>query len=108
MIDRVGPNNGYVLGIDRSPAAIRKAVKLARDDIFDGRLAYRRESIEKFILQPGDQRFDLAVAINVGTLDGRYPEAGALALARIKAALVPDGQLLIDGGDPLRALTLPR
>jgi len=41
-------------------------------------------------------------------LNGRHPEAGREALARIAAALTPKGRLFIDGGQPLRELPLPR
>jgi hypothetical protein len=36
-------------------------------------------------------------AARVGALDGRHPDAGRKALARIAAALAPDGRLYVDG-----------
>ena len=36
----------------------------------------------------------------------RHPEAGRRALPWPAAALAPGGRLLIDGGDPLRAIAL--
>ena len=39
-------------------------------------------------------------------LDGRHARAGLLARRRIRAALVPGGRLLIDGGDPLQEVGL--
>ena len=62
--------------------------------------------VETFVLVPGEQPYDLAVAIRVGALDGRHPEAGAVARAAIKAALIPGGRLYVDGGDPLREVKL--
>ncbi|RVH03826.1 SAM-dependent methyltransferase, partial [Sinorhizobium meliloti] len=50
--------------------------------------------------------YDIAVAVRVGALDGRHPEAGRRAKRRVAAALTPEGQLFIDGGDPLRRLLL--
>jgi hypothetical protein len=63
-------------------------------------------AIEDFLLEPGEPPYDLAFAVRVGALDGRFPEAGRTALARIAAALTPAGRLFIDGGDPLRELPL--
>ena len=50
--------------------------------------------------------YDLAFAIRVGAFDGRHPRAGEQARRRIRAALVPGGKLLIDGGSPLRESSL--
>ena len=101
---RIG--NGHVLGIDRSAKAIAQAETGSADAIAIGRLQFRLSSAEAFVLAPGESPYDLAVAIRVGALDGRYPEAGAIARAAIKAALVPGGRLYIDGGDPLREINL--
>jgi len=106
IAERIGPT-GHVLGIDRSPRAIATA-RAAAAGIAPERLAFREAAAETFALLPGEARFDLAVALRVGALDGRHPEAGAAALVRIAAALAPGGRLLIDGGDPLRELALPR
>ena len=57
---------------------------------------------EEFELAPGEAAYDLAFAIRVGAFDGRHPRAGEQARRRIRAALVPGGKLLVDGGDPLR------
>jgi hypothetical protein len=51
-------------------------------------------------LEPGEAPYDLAFAVRVGVLDGRYPEAGERARWRFAAALTAAGQLFIDGGDP--------
>ncbi len=44
--------------------------------------------------------------MRVGALDGRHPDAGKLALEKIRAALKPAGRLFIDGGDPLQEIML--
>jgi hypothetical protein len=58
-------------------------------------------------LEPGEARYDLVFAVRVGALDGRYPDAGARALERLAHAVVPEGRLFVDGGDPLREIALP-
>lgn len=97
---------GYVLAIDRSATAIKQAEAGSTDEIRAGTLSFRQSAAETFALDKGEAFFDLAVAIRVGALDGRHPEAGVLARAAIKAALKPGGKLLIDGGDPLREVSL--
>jgi cyclopropane fatty-acyl-phospholipid synthase-like methyltransferase len=97
---RIG--DGHVLAIDRSARAIAQARAGCAAEIAAGRLSLRQVAAEEFALLPGEAPFDLAFAVRVGALDGRHPEAGQRALARIRAALAPGGRLLIDGGDPLR------
>jgi cyclopropane fatty-acyl-phospholipid synthase-like methyltransferase len=99
--------DGHVLAIDRSATAIAQAEAGSRELIVTGRLSFRVAAAETFALAPGEAPFDLAVAIRVGALDGRHPRAGARALPRIAAALAPGGRLLIDGGAPLREVSLP-
>ena len=99
---RIG--SGYVLGIDRSAAAIAQAVAGSQVQIAAGTLGFRQAAAETFTLTPGEANFDLVFAVRVGALDGRHPEAGRLALARIRAALNPGGRLFVDGGSPLREL----
>lgn len=96
----------FVLGIDRSAAAIAAARARIAESAYPTALAFRQSAAEHLRLADGDDPFHLAVAIRVGALDGRHPEAGRLALPRIRAALVPGGRLFIDGGDPLRELSL--
>lgn len=96
----------FVLGIDRSAAAIAAATAQIAESAYPAALAFRQVTAEQFTLADGKAPFDLAVAIRVGALDGRHPDAGWLALPRIRAALVPRGRLFIDGGDPLRELSL--
>ncbi len=101
---RIG--RGHVLGIDRSPAAIARARSGSRAQIEAGVLSFRQVSVEDFVLGPGEAPFDLAFAVRVGAFDGRHPEAGPRALARVRTALVPGGRLWVDGGDPLREVPL--
>jgi ubiquinone/menaquinone biosynthesis C-methylase UbiE len=99
---------GHILAIDRSAKAIAQARQHAAAEIASGRMSLRQVSAEDLVLAPGEQPFDLAFAIRVGALDGRDPEAGRTALARIAAVLRPGGRLFVDGGDPLREVLLPR
>lgn len=98
--------SGYVLGIDRSATAIAQAVAGSQQEIRAGTLDFRQATAETFTLQPDEAGFDLAFAIRVGALDGRHPQAGRLALSRIRTALNPGGRLFIDGGNPLREVAL--
>jgi cyclopropane fatty-acyl-phospholipid synthase-like methyltransferase len=99
---------GHILAIDRSATAIAQARKYAAAEIASGRLSLRQVAIEDFTLLPGEEPFDLVFAIRVGALDGRHPEAGQKALQRIAAATPPGAHLFIDGGQPLRELSIPR
>lgn len=101
-----GGRPGHVLAIDRSVKAIAQAGTLCRAEIAAGLLSLRQVAAEDFVLEPGEALYDLAVAVRVGALDGRHPEAGRHARARIAAALVPGGRLVIDGGAPLRDVDL--
>lgn len=87
---------GFVLAIDRSPKAIAAAKAGSKVEMASGKLQFCEVGIEDFALKPSDALFDLAFAMRVGALDGRHPELEAKALANIKAALKPDGILLID------------
>jgi cyclopropane fatty-acyl-phospholipid synthase-like methyltransferase len=98
---RIG--DGYVLAIDRSAKAIDQAHARSKTAMAAGNLEFRQCAAETFVLAPGEQPYDLAVAIRVGALDGRYPDAGMLARTAIRAALVPGGKLYTDDGDALRA-----
>ena len=75
-------------------------------EIAAGLLSLREVAVEDFTLAPGEAPYDLALAVRVGALDGRHPEAGRRALPRIAAALAPGGRLFIDGGAPLREVAL--
>lgn len=110
---RIG--DGHVLAIDRSPRAIAQARSACAVEIAAGLLSLREVAVEDFTLAPGEAPYDLApgeapydlaLAVRVGALDGRHPEAGRRALPRIAAALAPGGRLFIDGGAPLREVAL--
>lgn len=94
----------YVLGIDRSPKAIRQARMGAQVELAQGKLDFRQVAAEVLELAPEEERYDFAFALRVGALDGRHPEAGTIAIPRIHAALKPQGRIFIDGGNPLRLL----
>jgi cyclopropane fatty-acyl-phospholipid synthase-like methyltransferase len=99
---RIG--EGHVLAVDRSSKAIAQAAAACAAEIAAGRLSLRQVAAENFALAPGEAPFDLAVAIRVGALDGRHPEAGRLARQRITAALKPGGRLFIHADDGVREI----
>lgn len=103
---RVG--TGHVLAIDRSPRAIAQATAASQAELATGRLRFRQVAVEAFQRERGEPRYDIAVAIRVGALDGRHPELEAQAHHRLTAALKSQGRLYIDGGDPLREVRLHR
>jgi SAM-dependent methyltransferase len=104
VAERIG--NGHVLGIDRSSKAIAQAIAGSRVEMASGRLRFRQVAVEDFELEEGERPYDIAFAVRVGALDGRHPEAGRVARQRIRRAMVKGGRLYIDGGDPLRELSL--
>lgn len=97
---RIG--SGHVLAIDRSARAIDQARRACAAEIGAGRLSLRQVSVEEFELESDDLPFDIAFAVRVGAVDGRYPELEQRALDNIARALGPTGRFFIDGGDPLR------
>jgi len=101
---RVG--DGYVLGIDRSAKAIAQAVAASEPEMAAGRLEFRIAAVEDFELAPGEQPYDLAFAVRVGALDGRYPENEASAMRSLARALRKGGRLFLDGGKPMREVRL--
>ena len=103
---RVAP--GQVLAIERSATAVAQARAACAAEIASGLLMARQCAVENFTLEPGEAPFDLAFAMRVGALDGRHPELETQALARLAAVLAPSGRLFIDGGDPLREISLVR
>ncbi|SFV37514.1 Methyltransferase domain-containing protein [Devosia crocina] len=98
---------GMILAIDRSQKAIDQACAGSTEELATGRLDFRCVAAEDFTLAPDEQKFDLAFAMRVGALDGRHPELERQALGRIKAALSPEGILIIDGAAPIAAADLP-
>ncbi|MNK92812.1 hypothetical protein D3C87_1129480 [compost metagenome] len=101
---RIG--NGYILGIDRSAKAIRQAIAGSQIEIETGKLFFKQAAVEKFELDPNEELFDIAVAIRVGALDGRYPQIENQSLTNIAKALKKDGRLFIDGAKPLKEISL--
>ena len=99
---------GHILAIDRSATAIAQATAAAADEIASGRMSVRRVAIEDFVLEPGEEPYDIVFAVRVGAFDGRHPSAGEQALRRIAAATRVGARLFIDGGDPLRELRIPQ
>jgi ubiquinone/menaquinone biosynthesis C-methylase UbiE len=86
---------GHVLAIDRSASAIATVERSCREEIGSGWMSVRQAAVEDLSLEPGEERFDLAFAVRVGALDGRHPELEERARARIRAALVPGGELIV-------------
>ena len=103
VLRRLGPG-GHVLAIDRSVRAIEQAIAASPDELATGRLECRVAAVEDFELRHGERPYDLAFALRVGALDGRHPEAGRVALDRLRRALATGARPLIDGGDPLREI----
>ena len=87
---------------------VAQAVAGSADEIESGRMSVRQCSTDDIELADGEAPFDLAFGVRVGVLDGRHPDAGRVALARIARMLVPGGRLFIDGGDPLREIPFAR
>jgi protein-L-isoaspartate O-methyltransferase len=104
VLHRIG--NGHVLAIDRSAKAIAQATAGSVAELASGHLEFRCIAVEDFVLAKGERPYDLAFAVRVGALDGRYPAAGRTALGRLLQALVKDGRLFIDGGNPLKEVAL--
>jgi SAM-dependent methyltransferase len=99
---------GRILATDRSARAIEQARAGASDLIASGRMEVRQVAAEDFVLEPGEEPYEIVLAVRVGALDGRHPEAGERALRRIAAATTTGARLFVDGGDPLRELSIPR
>jgi len=99
--------DGHVLAVDRSARAVAQALAASAAEVAAGRMSVRQVAVEDLVLAPGEEPFDLALAVRVGALDGRHPDVGRRAMARLAAALVPGGRVFIDGGNPLRELRLP-
>lgn len=104
VAQRIG--DGHILVIDRSAKGVAQIRRNAAAEIEAGRLSTRQVAAEEFELLPSEAPFDIAFAVRVGALDGRHPEAGAIAKLRIAAALTLNGRLFIDGGDPLLEIEL--
>jgi trans-aconitate methyltransferase len=101
-------STGHILAIDRSASAIAQAQRAAAEEIAAGRMSVRRVAIDDFVLQAGEEPYDIVFAVRVRALDGRHPEAGEQALRTIAAATTPGARLSVDGGNPLRELSIPK
>lgn len=98
---------GQILGIDRSAAAIAQATAAAGNELARGRLSFRQAAIEEFTLRAGEDPYDLVFAVRVGALDGRHPQVGERAMQRIALATTSRARVFVDGGDPLREVSIP-
>ncbi len=107
VAEHVG-KDGQVLVIDRSAKGVAEVRRLVAAEGAAHRISARCVAAEDFELQPDEPPYELAFAVRVGVFDGRHPRAGVRARRRIRDALVPDGRLFIDGGDPLREIPLDR
>lgn len=101
---RIG--NGYILAIDRSAKAIKQAIAGSQAEIEAGRLSFRQVAIENFELETNERPFDIAIAVRVGALDGRHPQIEKQALLKISKTLTKEGKLFIDGGNPLKEISI--
>lgn len=101
---RIG--DGHILAIDRSAKAIQQAISGSKTEIEMGRLSLRQASIETFKLNKNEKSFDIVVAARVGALDGRHTEIEKQSLQNIAKALKTNGKLFVDGGNPLKEISL--
>lgn len=101
---RIG--KGHILAIDRSPKAVQKAISGSQTEIESGRLSFRQVPIEKFELEANEKPFVIAISVRVGALDGRHPEIEKQSLTKIAKALTKKGKLFIDGGNPIKEISL--
>ncbi|WP_372933065.1 class I SAM-dependent methyltransferase [Mariniphaga sediminis] len=99
-------DKGHILAIDRSPKAIQQAISGSQTEIKTGRLSFSQVAIENFTLKNDEEPFDIAIAVRVGAFDGRHPELEKQALLKISKALTANGKLFIDGGTPLKEISL--
>jgi cyclopropane fatty-acyl-phospholipid synthase-like methyltransferase len=106
MASRIG--TGHVLAIDRSAKAIAQAIAGSAKEMKMGAISFRQVAVEDFVLMPDEKPYDIAVAVRVGVLDGRHPKKEAQAFKRIAASLTRKGSLFIDGGTPLKEISLAK
>lgn len=99
---------GHLLAVDRSNRAVALASRTCADLVTAGRVSIRQVAAEELVLLEHEQPYDLVFAVRVGALDGGHPAAGALSLPRIAAVTTPSARLFVDGGAPLREITIPR
>jgi SAM-dependent methyltransferase len=101
---RIG--KGYILGIDRSAKAIQQVIACSQEEIKTGKISFKQVAIADFELDTDESLFDMAIAFRVGALDGRHPEIEKQSLVQIAKALMKNGKLFTDGGDPLKEISL--
>lgn len=106
IANRIG--NGHILAIDRSAKAIKQAVSGSQAEIEIGVLSFKQAAIEKFELETTGKKYDIAVAVRVGALDGRHPEIEIQSLLNIAKSLKKDGKLFIDRGSALKEIPLDK
>ena len=99
----VGPT-GHVRVLDRSAKGVDLVRRGCAAEIAAGVVGVRQAAVEEAVLAPGEAPYDLAFACRVGVLDGRHPAAYDVAVARLRAMLVPGAPILVDTGDPLREI----
>ncbi|MCY1139491.1 class I SAM-dependent methyltransferase [Actinoplanes sp. Pm04-4] len=94
---------GHILATDRSATAIAQATAGSAAEIASGRMSVRQVAAEHFVLDPGEEPYDLVFANRVGALDGRHPALGVRVLARLIQAVTPQARLFVEGREvPLR------
>lgn len=98
--------NIYILGIDRSHKAVQQSIINCKTAGALGKTSFIRAAIEDFTSCKACEPFDLAFAIRVGVLDGRHPDKEPAALKNIVKMLRPAGKLYIDGGTPLKEISI--
>jgi SAM-dependent methyltransferase len=105
---RIG--TGHVLAIDRSAAAVAQAAAASNEAIASGRMSVRQVAAEDFVLEPGEQPYDLAFAVRVGALDGRHPELHQGVRRAVAAALRRSRHAGVDipAASPARRETEPQ
>jgi SAM-dependent methyltransferase len=97
----------YILGLDRSAKAIAQCMLGSGPEMAMGKVQFQQAAIESFEFA-GKELFDFAFAIRVGALDGRHPDLEQKACSNIAKALKKNGQLFIDGGNPLKEIDLEK
>jgi len=103
---RIG--HGFVLGIDRSAAAIAAARRTSQAEGAPEWLRFRHIAAEAYEALPSDPAFDVVFAVRVGALDGRHPQAGRMIVSRLAAVLSPHGAMYVEKEGKLVEVPVPR
>jgi hypothetical protein len=73
------------------------------------KLSHRLAAIvEALPLRPESRVLEIGCGPGAAARAAGDPAAGEVAIRRIALATTPDARLFVDGGDPLRELTIPR